>query len=112
MPRRHDDLFGNIASFSALLAAARRAVKGKRRKAGASSFIANLEREILRLERELLDGTYRPGRYVIIEIREALRRYLSIPTVDATPEEIVAIEYGRAANKRGDFVTLDALLKT
>lgn len=53
MARRHDDLFGAIANFQALLAAARRAVKGKRRKPGAAAFMANLERELLRLEREL-----------------------------------------------------------
>ena len=45
MPRPHRDLFDRIASFAALLAAARRAMKGKRRKAGAAAFFANLERE-------------------------------------------------------------------
>ncbi len=77
MGRRHDDLFGRIASFSALTVAARRAVKGKRKKPGASSFFANLEREILRLERELLDGSYRPGRYVEILVRDPKERLVS-----------------------------------
>ena len=55
MSPRHDDLFGRIASFQALYAA-RRTIKGKRKKPGASSFFANLERELLALERQLRDG--------------------------------------------------------
>ena len=55
IPRRHDDLFAGIANFQALHAAARRAVKGKRKKPGAASFFANLEGAILALERQL-DG--------------------------------------------------------
>jgi len=61
MPRRHDALFGRIASFAALRAAARKAVAGKRRKPGAAAFMANLERELIRLEGELRDGSYRPA---------------------------------------------------
>jgi len=75
-----DDLFGRIASFQALLAAAKRAVLGKRRKPGAAAFMANLEKELLRLESELRTGTYRPGRYVTIEIRDPKPR-----TVSAAP---------------------------
>jgi hypothetical protein len=47
MPRRHDHLFGRIANFRALHAAARRGVKGKRRKPGAASFFANLHKQVL-----------------------------------------------------------------
>jgi hypothetical protein len=56
-----DDLFGEIATFNALRIAARKAVLGKRKKPGASAFFANLERELLHLERELREGTYVPG---------------------------------------------------
>jgi len=63
MPRRHNQLFPRIADFQALHAAARRAIKGKRKKPGAASFFANLERELLALERQLRAGDYRPGRY-------------------------------------------------
>jgi hypothetical protein len=52
MPRRHEDLFRRIANFQALHAAARRAIKGKRKKPGAASFFANLEGELLALVRE------------------------------------------------------------
>lgn len=82
MPRhKHNDLFGRIASFSALRVAAVRAVKGKRKKPGASSFFANLERELLRLERQLRDGGYRPGRYVEILVRDPKERLVSAAPV-------------------------------
>ncbi|MGP0058297.1 MAG: reverse transcriptase/maturase family protein [Beijerinckiaceae bacterium] len=77
MPKRHDDLFDGIANFGALHEAAKRAILGKRKKPGAAAFYANLERELLRLERELRDGRYRPGRYVTIEIKEPKKRLVS-----------------------------------
>jgi RNA-directed DNA polymerase len=80
MPRKrklHDGLFERIANFQSLLEAARKAVCGKRRKPGAAGFYANLERELLRLERELLDGSYRPGRYVEILIKDPKERLVS-----------------------------------
>ncbi len=80
MPVRHDGLFESIANFQALTKAALRAIRSKRSKPGASAFMANLEKEVLRLERELLDGTYRPGRYVTIDIRDPKPR-----TVSAAP---------------------------
>ncbi len=70
-------MFGGIASFPALLAAYRRAVAGKRRKPGAAAFAANLEREILKLEAQLLNRTWRAGRYVEIAIRDPKPRMVS-----------------------------------
>ena len=77
MPRRHDNLFEGIASFQALNKAARRAIRGKRRKPGACSFFANLERELLSLERQLQDGSYRPGRYTAFEVNDPKKRIVS-----------------------------------
>lgn len=77
MPRRHDDLFGSIATFGALHAAARRAVLGKRKKPGAAAFFANLEYELLALEQELQEGTYHPGRYVEILVKDPKERMVS-----------------------------------
>lgn len=77
MPRKHDNLFEGIASFDALMTAARRAIKGKRGKPGPAAFQANLEMEILRLERDLQSGTYRPGRYKTIEIHDPKHRIVS-----------------------------------
>ncbi len=80
MPRKrtlHDGLFDRIANFEALRVAARKAILGKRKKEGAAGFQANLERELLRLERSLLDGSYRPGRYTEILVREPKERLVS-----------------------------------
>ena len=74
---RHDDLFGGIANFSALHAAFRKAIIGKRRKPGAAAFAAGLERNLLRLERELTDRSWRPGRFVEIAVRDPKPRLVS-----------------------------------
>ena len=74
------DLFGGIATFPALSAAAERAALGKRGKPGVAAFLANREKEVLRLERELQNGSYRPGRYKTIEIFDPKHR-----TVSAAP---------------------------
>jgi retron-type reverse transcriptase len=71
------DLFGHIARFDALVAAARRAVAGKRRKPAAAAFMANLETECLRLERELAQGRWRPGGYVTIRVTDPKPRLVS-----------------------------------
>ena len=46
-------------------------------------------------------------------VREALRTYFSvrrIPLVEATPQELAAIDEGRRAVARGEYVTLETLL--
>jgi RNA-directed DNA polymerase len=75
--RRHDDLFEQVANFSALHAAAHKAVAGKRKKPGAAAFFSNLEPELLRLERELQNSSYRTGRYLEIMVRDPKRRLVS-----------------------------------
>ena len=70
-------MFDAIASFSALHAASLRAARGKRSKPGVAAFLANLEPEVLRLERELASGRYRPGRYRTIEIFDPKHRIVS-----------------------------------
>ena len=77
MPRKHGNLFDGIASFPALLTAALLAAKGKRAKPGVAAFLANLEKEVLRLERQLKDGSYRPGRYKKIEVFDPKHRIVS-----------------------------------
>jgi len=77
MSRRHDRLFDQIANFQALHAAARRAIKGKRKKPGAAAFFANLEGELLALERQLRGGEYRPGRYMAFAVNDPKRRIVS-----------------------------------
>ena len=77
MPRRYNQLFDRIADFQALHAAAHRAIKGKRKKPGAASFYANLEHEVLALERQLRAGDYRPGRYTAFQVNDPKRRIVS-----------------------------------
>ena len=77
MVSRHPDLFDRIAEFGALMQAARRAVRGKRGKPGAAAFMAGLETEVLRLERELQTQTWRPGHYVEIELFVPKHRIVS-----------------------------------
>lgn len=77
MARQHTGLFGHVASFAALRAAAQKAILGKRRKPGAAAFMTNIEHELLRLERELRDGSYRPGRYVEIQVHDPKERLVS-----------------------------------
>ena len=77
MPKKHRNLFDGIARFPALMEAAYRAARGKRAKSGAAAFLANLETEVLRLERELQSGRYRPGRYKKIEVFDPKHRIVS-----------------------------------
>ena len=77
MPKKAHALFERIASFSAFPLAARSAARGKRASPGAAAFLANLEPEVLRLERVLLAGTYHPGPYKKFEITDPKRRVIS-----------------------------------
>ncbi len=77
MAHRHDSLFDGIVNFRALCEAAHRAALGKRRKPGVAAFLAGLERNVLRLERTLQDGTWRPGGYTVIEVRDPKPRRVS-----------------------------------
>ena len=61
--RRTGGLFEGAVTFPALCAAARRAARGKGKSASAARFLFDLEPEVLRLMRELEDGSYRPGSY-------------------------------------------------
>ena len=75
--RRADDLFDRIATFGALCAASARAALDKRRGPGPAAFLADLETEVLALERELRAGMWRPGGYVSFEVRDPKRRTIS-----------------------------------
>jgi len=77
MGKRHNDLFGRIATFDALRRAAQRALRSKRRKPGAATFAAGLERELVRLQRELVEDRYRPGRYVTLQLHDPKPRMVS-----------------------------------
>jgi Arc/MetJ-type ribon-helix-helix transcriptional regulator len=58
-----------------------------------------------RIDQRRKEGHYSRSEFV----REALRRFLNVPTADATSEEIAAIEAGRNELERGEYVPLDKL---
>jgi retron-type reverse transcriptase len=75
--RQYPDPFQSIADFDALWQAFARAARGKRRNPEVTAFEFNLERELLDLERELRDGSYRPGPYREFEIHDPKRRRIA-----------------------------------
>lgn len=75
--RRLGHLWPHVASFENLLRAFRKARKGKRRNPAVASFELNLERELLRLQRELESGEYQPGNYRLFSIYERKPRVIA-----------------------------------
>ncbi|MGH7495211.1 MAG: reverse transcriptase domain-containing protein [bacterium] len=75
--KTHTDLYANICSFENLLAAAKQAQRGKRFQENVGRFNANLEYELVGLQRELHDKTYQPGRYREFIIFEPKHRMIS-----------------------------------
>ncbi len=61
--KRHKQLWERICAFENITDAAREAMLGKRGKVAGARFFADWEREVVRLERELREGSYRPGAY-------------------------------------------------
>ena len=78
-----------------------RAIAGKRRAPGPAAFVANLETEVLRLERELQAGTWRPGGYVSFEVREPKRRLISAAPISGPRRASRRVRGHRALFERG-----------
>lgn len=78
--KTHKHLFEEICGFENLLAAARKAWKGKRNKPAAAAFFARHEEEIVTLREELITGSYLPGAYDYFQIHDPKER-----TVAAAP---------------------------
>ena len=70
-------MYEKLCSWDNLLLAYRRASKGKRGRAPAATFEYRLEDNLLQLQRELVDKTYRPGPYTSFYIHEPKRRLIS-----------------------------------
>ena len=75
--KRVGGLWPQLSSFANLLAAAEAAAAGKRDRPDVATFLMELEPNLLRLRRELLDGSYRPGAYRTFVILEPKRREIS-----------------------------------
>ncbi|MDI3467466.1 MAG: Retron-type RNA-directed DNA polymerase [Nitrospira sp.] len=75
--KRLGDLWPRLVSFKNLLDAYRKARRGKRRSLAVAEFGLNLERELLSLQRELQEGSYRPGDYRLFTIYDRKPRVIS-----------------------------------
>jgi retron-type reverse transcriptase len=75
--KTHNRLFEKIVSFENLLQAAHKAQKGKRLKPATALFNLNLEKELLGIQRALLEKTYRHGAYCDFKIYDPKQRLIS-----------------------------------
>ncbi|MCY4643824.1 MAG: reverse transcriptase/maturase family protein [Bacteriovoracales bacterium] len=72
--KRYGNLFDEIVNTHNLYLAAKKAFRGKKSKEAVALFYFNLENEILRMKRELTDGTYCPQKYTVFKIYEPKER--------------------------------------
>jgi len=72
-----DGIWAQLTSFENLLQAYRQARLGKRARPAVAEFGFHLERELFALQRELRDGSYRPGRYRLFTIYERKPRAIA-----------------------------------
>ncbi|NCA72188.1 MAG: RNA-dependent DNA polymerase, partial [Sphingobacteriia bacterium] len=68
--RRADGLFARIVAFDNLLAAERLAARGKRDRESVARFEFHLERELIQLQEELIEGRYQPGAFYTFGVRD------------------------------------------
>lgn len=75
--KRYGNLWHQIVDWSNLLLAARKAQKGKRFRDNVLAFNYNLEPELFKLQSELVDKTYIPGKYRSFRIYDPKPRLIS-----------------------------------
>jgi retron-type reverse transcriptase len=75
--KRYGNLYRQVGDFENLLRAARQAQKGKRFTSGCRNFNLDLEKNLVCLQRELQDQTYRPGPYNHFRIYQPKERLIS-----------------------------------
>lgn len=75
--KRHGGLWPQVVAWDNLLLAARKARRGKRNREVVQRFEFRRERELLRLQRELTAGEYRPGPFTTHWIDRPKRRLIS-----------------------------------
>lgn len=68
--KRHKHLWDKVAGLNNLMEAAEDALRGKRGKRAGAAFFQIWEKEVVRLARELDEGSYRPGEYHYFTIQE------------------------------------------
>ncbi len=77
MAKRSKDLWKQVIDFQALCEAARRAAQGKALSPSAARFLVDLEPEIFKLQRALVDGSYHPKPYQTFRIVDPKPRIIS-----------------------------------
>ncbi len=77
MRRNKSLLFDQVISFSNLLEATKKAVRGKRLKSDLSNFMNNREEEIINLQEQLKNETWKPGAFHTFKIYEPKPRLIS-----------------------------------
>ncbi len=77
MAKTYKGLYPQVYSFENLYNSWRAARKGKRERVAVASFEFDLEGNLLTLERELREQTYRPGRYTNFYIYDPKQRLVS-----------------------------------
>ncbi len=75
--KRHRRLWEQIITFENPAGAARDALRGKRGRVVGAAFFGQWETEVVRLERELRERTYRPGRYRCFRILHPKERVVA-----------------------------------
>ncbi len=75
--KTHKNLYPQVWAFENVLAAAKKAQRGKRREADVYAFNADLERNLLVLRAELRDRTWQPGVYRDFYVYEPKKRLVS-----------------------------------
>lgn len=75
--KRIGELWPTLVSYENLLLAYRKARRGKRTEAAVERFEFRREHELVRLQRELTDGTYRPGPYHTFTLHDTKPRLIS-----------------------------------
>jgi retron-type reverse transcriptase len=75
--KTYKNLYPQIYTFENLYRAYRAARKGKRNRIAVASFEFDMEGQLLQLQRELQEQTYRPGAYTNFYIHEPKRRLVS-----------------------------------
>jgi RNA-directed DNA polymerase len=75
--RRAGNLFDGVVTFENLMAATKKAARGKRGAAATARFLERAEFEALALRRELIEGTWQPGKPTTFTIRDPKVRVIT-----------------------------------
>ena len=81
--KRHNNLYPKLISFNNLLIASKKALKGTTSKKDSLIYFYHLETNILKLQLELVNLTYIPGKYKYFRIYEPKEREIAVaPFID------------------------------